>query len=234
MSSDQRDLVAQLDDTESRERGRLAEAVHDEPLQLVVAAMLRLDSLRETLPERARQPLDDIAEMLRVSVDMLRTLTADLTPPDLRTGLGDALERLATAVFLGSATTVHVVGPKHVPLGLEAKVTAYRIAREALVNARKHAQARLVTVELSEDSDSVRLRLTDDGIGIEHLDAGPGHVGVASMRARATAGNALLTIDSAPGRGTIVSLVLPTRPIAQASHRPERSSTRAFTDDVGR
>ena len=100
--ADQRDLVQQLDRTESKERMRLAEAVHDEPLQLVVAAMLRLEVMRGQLPPASGDPVDDIERMLETAVEQLRTLIGTLTPPDLSAGLGPALRALAEATFLGS------------------------------------------------------------------------------------------------------------------------------------
>ena len=214
LTSDQRELVLQLDSTESREQALLAEAVHDEPLQLVVAAMFRLDNLRAELPEQAGEKLDNIAQMLELSVEQLRKLIVVLTPPDLRSGLSVALERLAETVFMGSDTAVQVIGPSHVDLDPNAKTTVYRIVREALVNARKHARATHVTLEVRHEGDTVGLRLTDDGIGIAHVDAGPGHLGLASMRARAAAAHARLVIESTPGRGTVVDLSLPARPFA--------------------
>ena len=71
-----------------------------------------------------------------------------------------------------------------------AKATAYRIMREALVNARKHAQAGNVTLRLEEHDGSVMLSLTDDGVGAASLKAEPGHFGLATMRARANAEDA--------------------------------------------
>jgi signal transduction histidine kinase len=209
MTSDQRELVVQLDHTESRERDLLANAIHDEPLQLIVAAMLRLDNLRDQLPVQAADQLENIAAMLEQSVEKLRTLIVALAPPDLRWGLRVALERFAEAIFVDSGTVVEVVGPTHVPLGSDATVTVYRIAREALVNAHKHAKAAHVTIELREKGGSVGLRVTDDGIGIVNLDAGPGHLGLASMRARASASNVMLVIESTVGHGTVVDLRLP-------------------------
>lgn len=104
---------------------------------------------------------------------------------------------------------VRVIGPTNVGLNPPAKATAYRIMREALVNARKHAQAGHVTLRLEEHDGSVVLSLTDDGVGAASLKAEPGHFGLATMRARANAEDAQLHIDSTPGLGTTVVLTLP-------------------------
>jgi signal transduction histidine kinase len=98
------------------------------------------------------------------------------------------------------------------PLGLQATTAAYRIMQEALVNARKHAGATHVVLTLHEDPEGVVLTLTDHGAGTDSLESGPGHLGIATMRARAQADGAELTIDSRPGAGTRVSLRIPAGP----------------------
>jgi signal transduction histidine kinase len=215
INSDQRALVLQLDSAESRERGRLADAVHDEPVQIAVAAALRLHSYRTHLSETdpGRQVIGDIAGMLESCVDQLRTLMVTLTPPDLSSGLGPALKRLAAGIFLGTDVSVHVRGADHVHLASDTKDTIYRILREALINARKHAHATSVTIDLTEDDEAVTLRLTDDGVGMVALAPDSrgafGHLGMSSMRARAAAADARLTITGGVGTGTEVELVVP-------------------------
>ena len=113
---------------------------------------------------------------------------------------------------MGTPTTVAVTGPTHVHLSVQATTAAYRIMREALVNARKHACASHVVLAVREEPDSVYLTLTDDGVGARSLNAGPGHLGIATMRARAEADGGRLEVTSAAGAGTTVVLTLPTAP----------------------
>jgi two-component system sensor histidine kinase UhpB len=88
-------------------------------------------------------------------------------------------------------------------------IGAHRILREALVNTGKHAQARHVELELTENGTALIARLTADRVGAASLDAGPGHLGMATMWARAAAEGATLNITSTPGTGTTVMLALP-------------------------
>lgn len=206
-------LVVQLDETESRERLNLSEVLHDEPLQLVVAAMLRLDTWKGQADLDSDPTLDQIGTMLETSVEQLRMVISTLTPPDLSEGLGPAVRRLADATFFGSTTNVVVTGPNHVSLDPNTKVSVYRVVREALINARKHAQAANVLVELVNTHEMVQVRVTDDGIGIGELKSGSGHMGLTSMRARAEAAQAELVISSEPNSGTVVELSL-------AAHNP--------------
>jgi signal transduction histidine kinase len=97
----------------------------------------------------------------------------------------------------------------HVHIRVPAKETVYRIFREALVNARKHANAANVTLNLDERDMVFVLTLTDDGAGSATLDAGPGHLGMATMRVRASSEGGQLRVVSSPGRGTTVQLTMP-------------------------
>lgn len=192
-----------------RERALLAEAVHDNPLQLVAAAILRLDSLQAQLPETAQPAVDQITGLLEQAVDGLRHVILSASPPDMSSGLGAALRVLAEDVFTGTTTQVDVTGPLHVQLPVETKEQAYRILREALINVRKHAAASNVLITLLESSGRVAVAVTDDGIGGATATSDPGHLGMTTMRARATAVGGTLTISSAPGQGTTVELDLP-------------------------
>lgn len=206
--ADRQALVVHLDETESRERLNLAGALHDEPLQLVVAALLRLDTWTTQADLDSEVTLKEIGNMLEESVEQLRTVISTLTPPDLSEGLGPAVRRLADATFFGTSTSVVVTGPNHVHLDPSTKESVYRIVREALINARKHAQAKHVVVGLVDTPERVQVRIADDGIGIGDPSSGSGHMGLPSMRARAEAAHAQLVISSNRGLGTVVELSL--------------------------
>lgn len=194
---------------EERERTRLAEAVHDDPLQLVVAALLRLDGLQPQLPETLTEPVDHVAGMLEDAVERLRHLIVALSPPDLAGGLGPALRVLAEGVFVGTSTQVELEGPADVPLSPDVQALVYRVLREALVNARKHARAGRVVIGLAVHPDEVRVGVRDDGVGGASPVSEPGHLGMSTMLSRAAALGAALTLDSPPGGGTGVELVVP-------------------------
>ncbi len=209
LTCEQRELLEQLVTIETRERALLAEAVHDDPMQLIVAAMMRLDNVRLQVDGELGEELDQVAVVLETSVERLRTVITAIVPPDLSEGLGIALRNLAEGIFLGTTSVVTVTGPASVPLTPLANAAAFGILREALVNTRKHAHARNVTVRLEERGDHVVISVTDDGVGAESLNAERGHIGVATMQARASAENAELALNTRPGRGTTVVLTVP-------------------------
>lgn len=85
---------------------------------------------------------------------------------------------------------------------LEVKETLYRIAQEALHNTVKHARANNVEIEMECDPQWITLEVSDDGVGFEARGDFPGHLGLRSMRERATRPGGKLSIESAPGEGS--------------------------------
>lgn len=211
LSAEQRELVDQLGDVEQRERILLAEAIHDDPMQTIVAAAMRIDTLAMTVPGEVGVELERLVDMLESAVGRLRTLIVALNPPDLSEGLGPALLGLARGIFTGTSTQVRLEGQAHVGLSTATKGAVYRIFREALVNARKHARASEVTLRIEDAGDVVRVSLVDDGIGSDSFDSAPGHLGMVTMRARANAEGGYLSVTGTRGEGTHVVLVLPKR-----------------------
>lgn len=204
----QRELLEELAGMELRERSRIADSIHEEPIQLIVAAAMRIDLLRMGMGDADEVELDRLAVLLEESVDWLRTLTQiDLAPPDLSQGLLDALRKLGRIIF-GSGGRLQITGPATVPLSPPATTAAYRIVREALLNAKAHARAEHVEVFIEENDTRVAFTITDDGIGGTGMP-GPGHLGLATMKMRAEAEGGQLHIRSKPGGGTTVVLILP-------------------------
>ena len=100
-------------------------------------------------------------------------------------------------------------------LSAETEYNLLRIAQEAITNAVKHAGGSGVDVALENNEDRVRLMIRDDGHGFTDPDANPennGHYGLLGMRERARQIGAQFSVQSEPGRGTTVSVVLPTKP----------------------
>ena len=209
LTLEQRVLLEELAGVEERERMLLAEAIHDEPLQLIVAVMMRMDSIGMGADPLEPGEMDELVGILETSVAKLRTLIIALTPPDLAQGLGVALEKLALGVFVGKTTRIAVHCIPHVHLTPLRKGNAYRILREALVNVRKHANAGLIELSLEEADGWVVARVRDDGVGTGTLHGRPGHLGMPTMHARAAAEDGSLDVTSEPGRGTTVTLRLP-------------------------
>ena len=204
------------------ERTRIARELHDTLIQGFQGLMFRLQAVRDLLPDRSGDAIQalDIAlergsqaiEEGRDAVQGLRA--AALGNPDLVRGLTKIGQDLAAAQASqgGPAFQLLVEGR---PRSLDPLVRddIYRIASEALSNAFRHAGATEVEAEITYGDDTVRVRIRDNGKG---LDAGirerggrAGHWGLAGMRERAKALGGRLDVWSQDGAGTEVDLTIP-------------------------
>jgi signal transduction histidine kinase len=143
----------------------------------------------------------------------MRAMMAGLRPRLLEEkGLGPALEALAgMAPLWGPNVTVAVSGQSE-RMAEDVELALYRIAQEAITNARKHSAAREICVTLEICAESATLRVTDNGQGFppRRLRPTAGHgEGVPGMRERAELLGGTLQIESAPGKGTQVLATLP-------------------------
>ena len=214
------------------ERTRLARDLHDTLLQSFHGLMLRFQVVDKLLPEgKAKEQLEKALELAdraiaegRSAVYDLRsstTLTNDLA--EAVNAVGDELSTDHDAAF-----NLMVEGPTR-DLHPIIRDELYRISREALSNAFKHAHARHIEAEISYGPQAFRMRIRDDGDGIpeEILDQGrTGHYGLPGMRERAKQIGAELTIWSRLGTGTEIELSLP-RATAYATSS-QRSRFRLF------
>lgn len=197
------------------ERARLARDIHDTLAQGFLGVLLHLETVRRTLTadsgraERAVGQAYSLAQTClneaRRSVGMLRVASADAS--DLVVALAGLVEEAAGGgdfpVLFDTALPACPVPPvvaEHVP----------RIAAEAVQNARRHARPRRVGVSLTRESGVVRVVVSDDGIGFRpEAVTGVGRYGLLGMRERAELAGCGLTVASAPGLGTTVSVVWP-------------------------
>ena len=190
--------------------------MHDSLGQTLAVARLNLDAAMaeaKGLPEAVQRQCRTVSALLEQAVRETRQMLAELRPTLLdEQGLAAALDNeLAHGSVAGSPPDVllevddDAVGqrwPGDVEYG------SFMIAREAIANARRHADASLVRVLLSGHRHAMTLEVVDDGIGIPaHLEGGrPGHLGLVGMRERAIAIGARLDVRAAPGGGTHVRL----------------------------
>ena len=206
-------LLRELLDAETNERRKLADELHDDPVQLLSAAQLRLDILERRLAEAgpdAQGALEHVKELVTTSLDQLRLVLADLDPPEERLLTRERVLEGAR-VLLGEedAHKVTVEGDlSDLPTPVAAAL--YRVVREAIANAQRHAQASHIAVTLGADEDFWMLRVEDDGVGIaDDAHAQRGHRGVPGMRSRIRALEGTLRIQRRPTGGTCVDVRVP-------------------------
>ena len=195
---------------------RIAQELHDTLLQSFMGASMRLGAAMKGLPSDSpvKPKLDPILQLMEQGIDEGRSAIQGLRSSDSRTlDLVLALSGVQQELSLEPDVDfrVSVAGRQH-PLRPSIKDEVYRIGREALVNAFRHSGARRVDIELEYADNDLRLRVRDNGCGIdpEVLEAGrEGHWGLAGMRERATKIGGLLKISSSANAGTEVQLSIP-------------------------
>ena len=210
-------LLSRLVQAQEDERSRIAADVHDDSVQALAAVDLRLGLLRTRLarrdPELAADlapELDKVVSTVSGATTRLRNLLFDLESPARRTTLAVSLGEAADFVFGGTDVAWTVEGDTAIDLPEHHRVTAYRIAKEAMVNARKHADADAVTITITRTDEHVVVSVRDDGRGIDPAEVRdrPGHLGIGAMRDRASIAGGVLEVSAHPEGGTEVRLTL--------------------------
>src|SRR2546425_7432560 len=208
-----------LDSLEA-ERERLYRDVHDGPAQVLANAIFEveyLERIAERAPSEVRQTLrTELANLkgrFRGSLDAVRGMIYDLRPPELtELGLAEAMRNYAAEwearCGINVASRLDTTDTRLLPM---QELAVYRVMQEALQNVHKHAQASTVGIAWSLSSENWVLHVTDDGIGFDLVKAArhKKSVGLLSMRERAELIGGSLQIQSTPGKGTAVTLLLP-------------------------
>lgn len=213
-------LVSALDAVREDEQKRLAREMHDDLGQLLAAMKMDLSALATQLPaghSRALQCLDTINELVNSMLVSIRRIIADLPPKLLDdAGLFDALHLLARNFEKRYGIPCLLNLPREVP-PFSGKMASmlYRVVQESLTNIAKHAQATRVRITMEAQPSSFALSVIDNGKGAsaDDLDKN-GSFGLICMRERVAALDGELQIDTAPGTGMAVHVLLPRQEFA--------------------
>lgn len=197
------------------ERNRLARDLHDSVVQKLFGIALAAQSastLLDRSPAQARGQVERLQELAQDAIGELRSLVFQLRPAAIESdGLAAALGKHVEMLRRVHRRRIELEaeGSARVRPGVDEEV--FKIAQEALQNALRHAAAATVEVRLREDDDGVALVVGDDGIGFDPGEAASRSrsLGLTSMEERAQALSGTLSIRSAPGRGTTISLRVP-------------------------
>ena len=198
------------------ERTRLAQELHDTLLQTFLSASMQLSVAKDDLgadsPVKPR--LDRILQIMKRGIEEGRNTIQDLRSSDSSTlDLVLALSAVQHELAVTSDVDFRVVvAGRQQPLRPSVRHEIYRIGREALVNSFCHSRAKRVEFELEYADSDLRMRVRDNGCGIDAqvLGAGrDGHWGLAGMRERATRIGGELKISSSPTTGTEIQLSIP-------------------------
>jgi len=214
-----RRYIGKVTSAQEEERRRLAQDLHDETIQDLIALDQRVQLFARTLrAEKSRKVpgLEAIHREAQEAIQRVRRLSRALRPLYLEDlGLFPALEALANDVgsSIGIPVVVRAAGTPQ-PLPRDADLAVYRIVQEALANIARHAAAHQAWITLRYRRDELQVIVKDDGAGFtppaEAADLSrTGHFGLIGMRERAQHIGALLKVHSTPGRGARVTVHLP-------------------------
>ncbi len=199
----------------TRERSRIALAIHDEVLPFLAAAEIQADNVRSALGGGDPQRADRLAGATREAVnggirhlrDVLEALRRQIVVPGgLLPALRESLEELRVNARVGN----DLRAPDPMPqLPLAVEIMALELVRGCLTNIARHARAEHVTVELRVVGEALQVEVTDDGCGFDPATVPPGHHGLALMAQRTELARGTFTVESAPGTGTSVRVEVP-------------------------
>lgn len=216
LSQEQERLIAAEDEA----RKKLARDLHDGPTQQVSAIAMHtsyISRLLERSPDEVPEELKKVENMARETTKVIRTMLFTMRPLVLESqGLAAAVEQLAqkTQETYGQAVAVRIERDAEAALNSQQQSVIFSIIDEAVNNARKHAVAELISVNMVKQRDIVLVTIADNGVGFDTgaVDANydqRGSLGMVNMRERTDQLNATLRITSAEGRGTTITVAVP-------------------------
>jgi signal transduction histidine kinase len=201
---------------QEEERRRLAMGIHDDSVQSVLAASLRLQRLRRHLRDAGTEGATLVQEVqgdLDQAIARLRRLIFELHPPTLDSeGLVAAMRLYLAETLDPEAIQWQVDSGGDVIDDHVTAALAYRLFREAVNNVVRHSKAKHVTVTVDVHDRAVEVAVADDGVGFDPTGRGqsmPGHLGLSSSRQLCEAMGGRWELRSAPGDGTRVGYTVP-------------------------
>jgi signal transduction histidine kinase len=211
-----RSLASELSLVEERERRRIAELLHDHIGQLLAMAKIKLGGAKKTaLSDNTNKSIDDVRQLLEEAIASTRSLTLQVSPPMLYTlGLDAALEA-ACAKFNSDYGIECIFEEDDKPKELteDFRAILFRAVSELLFNIAKYAKATSVKVSLGRKNNYVEVKVTDNGVGFSpsEVDSRPAKAGfgLLSIRERLSHLGGSFSIESAPGKGTTITLTAP-------------------------
>jgi signal transduction histidine kinase len=196
----------------SRERNRMARELHDtlaHTLSAVAVQLEAVDAIWDSDPGEARHTLHQSQEIVRSGLKETRRALQSLRASPLEDlGAILAIRHLAETTAERAGLTLNLTLPDSLgELRPEVELSLYRITEEALSNIVRHANARQLTVKLTQNSSIIQLIVSDDGLGFNPATTNPnGHYGLVGMKERALLCGGTLHITSQPNQGTTITL----------------------------
>ncbi len=212
------------------ERERLAGVLHDEVGQILAAVGLRLHALRMELEHHYPQigtRTAELQQILEEAMNQIRAVSHELKPGIAeRAGLEPALRELIDRVRDSFRGNIFLEYSLPHPLPREVAGAMYRVIEPAVENSIRHSSAARLQISVSQHRGGIRGRVADDGVGFDPASARGKGLGLLLLRHYARQSDFHLTVRSAPGAGSILTVYCPARhlvnsPVGGACLRPD-------------
>ena len=221
-------LQREFDEAAERERAKIASELHDDTIQVMTAATMKLDLIQtRQAPDGKTHDLGDALQLMQEAISRARRLSFDLYPPALDDGLRPALLEAAGRIGRGTFAVAVDVTPDR--FAAESERLTFRTAKELLENARKHSKAEVVELKVALNGSIVELVVADDGVGFDSerlasTNDGQFHFGLRAAEERVRRAGGTLTVESTVGRGTTTTMLLPVGTTERTEHWPRAAS----------
>jgi len=206
----ERQVLRRLIEVQERERQLVSYEIHDGLAQYLAGALMHFEAHRHGLAGTEPWEFVEGVRLLRAAAEESRRLIGGLRPPALdELGIVDAIESLVAdaRVEIPRVTFAHDLPAARLPAGLET--TVFRVVQEALSNVRRHAGASWTEILLEQKPRGIHLRISDDGCGFDPAAVQDDRFGLEGIRQRCRLLGGEPRIESVPGQGTTVDVVLP-------------------------
>ncbi len=212
-----REIPRKIIAAQEEERRRFARELHDGVNQILFNVKGQVETLEKSIsldPAIGISNLAPITDPLKAAMKEIQRISRNLRPSALdELGLASAINSMADEFILRTHISVSVNGFPQERLSSELELAFYRIVQEALNNVEKHSLATQVIIECVEDESSILITITDNGKGIKReqllTNSSNSGVGLTTMKERAELAGGTLSISSPPGKGTLVTLIVP-------------------------
>jgi PAS domain S-box-containing protein len=211
------ELNSRLQNSMELERLRLAQELHDNPMQSLYSAIYRIEELRGTAEPNLKEALGDVKQHIQNVLQDLRATAKELRPPTIfnfglenaiRSHANDILEKHSNLNIYLSLAHDRQILPEKVRLAL------FRIFQQSIANVIRHSKATEVHVRFSFDAEEAHLEITDNGRGFDvpsnWIDfVRQGHYGLAGAAERANTLGGIFKVQSKPGDSTTIQVTIP-------------------------
>lgn len=201
----------------AEERERIARDIHDTLAQTLAGLVLLSEragrQARDGRTDVAAEAIATIEQTAREALAESRALVARMAAVPADDALAAAIERLAARFRAEVGLAIDVEVAAGVDLDREQQVVLLRCLQEALANVRKHARATLVVVTVAPHGEGIGMTVRDDGVGFDPSAARTGF-GLDGISDRATLAGGSVEVDSVPGRGSVLTILLPRAGVA--------------------